>query len=324
MPPFVSCKNVSVYRANNPILRRSSCVVDGKGLTAVIGPSGCGKSTLLKVMAGLLEPNYGSVEYDLQGQLLSPGSLRQQIGFMVQDDALLDGLSVSENASYYAHIHGVAGKEFRQKFELLCEQLDLKPHAEKDVAVLSGGQRRRANLVCTLVHSPKIVFADEPTTGLDQSSRQLVWNLLEGLEAKKTKVVFTTHYLEEAEASADEVIIMAGGSVAAQGRPPELASGLNARQAVRLVASPGYRLDAERLSRILSKSRGVREFVCTESSVVALSSEPENTLDSLKSAIGSTSLPKVWAGIVEPGLEEVFLLRTAGTQEIKTTSASGE
>lgn len=191
-------------------------------LFAFLGVNGAGKSTTISIICGQLEKDDGKVIIDgcdVEGNL---DSAKRHLGVVFQSSVLDKYLTVYENLQYRAALYGVCGKQFKSRLDELCEMLDLTPILKRTLGKLSGGQRRRVDVARALIHDPKILILDEPTTGLDPQTRKNIWDVVTKLRKEKgVTVLLTTHYMEEA-ADADYVVIIDGGKIVAEGTPLEL------------------------------------------------------------------------------------------------------
>ncbi len=189
---------------------------------AFLGVNGAGKSTTISVLCGRLPRDGGEVKIaglNIDGHL---GEVKSSLGVVFQECVLDRALSVRDNLKYRAALYGITGEKFDEKLQTLCDLFDLGGFLKRPVGKLSGGQRRRVDIVRALVHDPKILILDEPTTGLDPQTRRSVWDAVHTLRRERGLTVFlTTHYMEEA-ADADRVVILDGGKVLAEGTPLEL------------------------------------------------------------------------------------------------------
>ena len=191
-------------------------------LFAFLGVNGAGKSTTISIMCGQLSKDNGTVMVDGNNIDKNSGEIKKNIGVVFQNSVLDKSLSVIDNLKYRAALYGITGGAFNKKLDELIELLDLKDLLKRTVGKLSGGQRRRIDIARALLHNPKILILDEPTTGLDPQTRKAVWSVVSKLREEKNITVFlTTHYMEEA-ADADYVIILDSGKIAAEGTPLEL------------------------------------------------------------------------------------------------------
>lgn len=187
-----------------------------------LGINGAGKTTVINMLSTLLTPDEGGAE--ICGETLGKGNqdIRRRIGIVYQQNCLDDILTVQENLLCRGILHGASKGEAKKQCERLCEILKLDEIMKKKYQMLSGGQKRRCEIAAALMHTPEILFLDEPTTGLDPSTRVDVWNTIEELQKKEKMTVFlTTHYMEEA-AKADQIIIMDHGRIITSGSPFEL------------------------------------------------------------------------------------------------------
>lgn len=187
---------------------------------AFLGENGAGKSTTISVICGLLKSDGGEVLVD--GVASGVESIKNKIGVVFQGSTLDKMLSVSDNLKIRAALYGITGDRYKARIKELGSLLELDPLMKKPVGKLSGGQRRRIDVARALLHEPRILILDEPTTGLDPQTRRNIWEVIDGLRKKNNLTVFlTTHYMEEA-AKADYVVIIDKGRKVAEGTPIEL------------------------------------------------------------------------------------------------------
>ena len=191
-------------------------------LFAFLGVNGAGKSTTINILCGQLSKDSGSVNICGSDLDASPDSIKRSIGVVFQNSVLDKELSVRDNLASRAALYGIKGKDFQNRLEELANLLEFKSLLKRPVGKLSGGQRRRIDIARALLHKPKILILDEPTTGLDPQTRNLLWQVIGNLRKDDNMTVFlTTHYMEEA-ADADYVVILDAGRIAAEGTPLEL------------------------------------------------------------------------------------------------------
>lgn len=199
----------------------SFSVFEGQ-LFAFLGVNGAGKSTTISIICGQLAADDGKVKVngtDIDADLRS---VKRDLGVVFQNSVLDKSLTVLDNLRYRAALYGISGEKFKARLNELSELLDLQPILKRPLGKLSGGQKRRVDIARALVHSPKILILDEPTTGLDPQTRKTIWQVIGTLRSRdKVTVLLTTHYMEEA-ADADYVVIIDGGKIVAEGTPLEL------------------------------------------------------------------------------------------------------
>lgn len=199
-----------------------SLVVKEGELFAFLGVNGAGKSTTISIMCGTLSKDGGEVIIDGMNVDNDMKSITKEIGVVYQASALDAKLSVKDNLTSRASLYGITGKAAKERIAALSEMLDFKELLPRTFEKLSGGQKRRVDVARALIHNPKILILDEPTTGLDPEARKLLWNVVTNLRKSRNMTVFlTTHYMEEA-ADADYVVILDKGKIAAEGTPLSL------------------------------------------------------------------------------------------------------
>lgn len=196
----------------------SFCVKEGE-LFAFLGVNGAGKSTTINIICGQLAKDKGSVHICGTDLDRDAAAVKRNLGVVFQNSVLDRNLSVRDNLVSRAALYGISGNELEKKLAELDRLLDFRDLMKRPVGKLSGGQRRRIDIVRALIHSPKILILDEPTTGLDPQTRKLLWNAISMMRKEQHMTVFlTTHYMEEA-ADADFVVILDSGKIAAEGTP---------------------------------------------------------------------------------------------------------
>ncbi|HWQ57918.1 MAG TPA: ATP-binding cassette domain-containing protein [Clostridia bacterium] len=244
--------------------------VDAGTLFAYLGPNGAGKSTSIDIICTLLKPDAGKVLVDSHLLGREDDKIRSVIGVVFQDSVLDGLLSVRENLMMRGSLYGLSGEKLKRAVEAAAKAAETEDFLERPYGKLSGGQRRRADIARALVNTPKILFLDEPTTGLDPQTRQSVWETVRRLQKESGMTVFlTTHYMEEA-AGADYVAVIDDGLIAAKGTPAQLREQYSSDH-LRLVPR-----DAEALAQALNKEGYTYE---TEGGVFSLT--VKRTLDAL-------------------------------------------
>lgn len=212
------CKSFGEIKAVQDI---SFCVKEGE-LFAFLGVNGAGKSTTIHMICGQLKKDSGTITIcgkDLDQDTIA---VKKEIGVVFQNSVLDKNLTVRDNLCSRAALYGIHGETFEARLHELAQLLDFEGLLKRTVGKLSGGQRRRIDIARALLHEPKILILDEPTTGLDPQTRKLLWNAISTMRQQKHMTVFlTTHYMEES-ADADYVVILDGGKITAEGTPHDL------------------------------------------------------------------------------------------------------
>jgi ABC-2 type transport system ATP-binding protein len=193
----------------------------GEGeLLGLLGPNGAGKTTLIRAIAGRVRLDGGSVA--MFGRALAAGAPRSDLGVVPQENALYPLLTARENLETFGRLNGLEGKRLRERAAWALEWTGLADRARTLVRAFSGGMKRRLNLACGVLHEPKLVLLDEPTVGVDPQSREKIYDMLGALRADGASLLLTTHYLEEAEARCERIVVVDHGRAIAAGTLPEL------------------------------------------------------------------------------------------------------
>lgn len=222
MPPIIQINNLSKSFGEVKAVRDLSFSVDRGELFAFLGVNGAGKSTTINIICGQLSRDSGNITIDNHDLDKDLDAIKSELGVVFQTSVLDPALSVYDNLESRAVLYGIKGAEFKKRLTKLAKILDFKDLLSRPVGKLSGGQRRRIDIARAIIHQPKILILDEPTTGLDPQTRKTLWSVIANLREYDHMTVFlTTHYMEEA-AEADHVIIIDSGKIVAEGTPLEL------------------------------------------------------------------------------------------------------
>lgn len=226
MPPFLAVHQVEKnYGATRALAGVSFDVNEGE-LFGLLGPNGAGKSTLLSILSCLLAADAGSAA--LLGHGIRPGNrqLRRSIGIVPQELALYGELTAKENLKFFGKLYGIADKTLEQRIHSVLAAIGLEARANDRVETFSGGMKRRLNLGAALVHEPKLILLDEPTTGVDPQSRNHIFEEIRRLNRAGVTIIYTSHYLEEVESLCSRIGIIDHGKLIALGTLAELLSRL--------------------------------------------------------------------------------------------------
>jgi len=222
MNKIIEIRNLNKSFGNIKAVNDLSFDVAEGELFAFLGVNGAGKSTTINIICGQLSYDSGSVIIDADNLNSNSQSIKNALGIVFQNSVLDKALTVYDNLENRAALYGIYGNKFKARLNELSELLDFKDLLKRTVGKLSGGQLRRIDIARALLHNPKILILDEPTTGLDPQTRKTLWNVISILRKEKNMTVFlTTHYMEEA-AEADYVVIIDSGKITAKGTPLEL------------------------------------------------------------------------------------------------------
>jgi ABC-2 type transport system ATP-binding protein len=276
-----------------------------------LGPNGAGKSTTVHMLTTLLPPTAGTATVGGYDILTEGAAVRDVIGVALQDAALDQLLTGREHMKLQGGLHGLSSQEIVERGDALLERVGLSDAADRRVGTYSGGMRRRLDLALALIHSPRLLFLDEPTTGLDVQSRAALWDEVSGLAHREGVTVFlTTQYLEEADSLADRVGIIHRGKLVAEGTPAELKAQIGRPT---LEAVPADSAQTERLQAVLSRF-GDPLPVTNGSAAVRLADGTEELADVVRGLDGE-GIKVADLQVHAPTLDDVFLAKTGRSLE---------
>ncbi|MGA2038487.1 MAG: ABC transporter ATP-binding protein [Bryobacteraceae bacterium] len=301
--------NTSIPLQIDSIVKRFGEVtaVDGISLDVLeraclglLGPNGAGKTTLIRSIVGRVRPDSGSVR--VFGQPANSLAARKELGWVPQELALYPLLTTRENLDAFGRYQGLRGKALREAIEWCLDWASLADRADSIVKTLSGGMRRRLNMAAGLIHRPRIVLLDEPTVGVDPQSRNHIFEMVEALRAAGATVIYTTHYMEEAERLCDSIAIVDHGRIIAQGSKDDLVAqsfGTRSDVLMRLAA-------AAPVSAAWTEARGGT----LQDGVAHFPVDRPSDIASLLEAAARDGLDVVDLVLRRPNLESVFLQLT--------------
>ncbi len=237
-----------------------------------LGPNGAGKTTTLRMLATLIEPDGGEATIAGADLRTDPGEVRRRIGYVAQGGSTWDESTAREELVLQARMYGISKAEAQRRADRALDAFQLTEYADRKCKTYSGGQRRRVDIALGIIHEPKVVFLDEPTTGLDPQSRAHMWDEIRRLRAEGMTVFLTTHYLDEADALCDRIAIMDHGEIVAEGTPAELKreiSGDVVTRRPRPAPTPQARPSCSTASRTSTSWRPPTRAACASTSTTA-------------------------------------------------------
>jgi ABC-2 type transport system ATP-binding protein len=300
MPAVIECRDLrKTYEGKVEAVRGLNLKIETGECFGLLGPNGAGKTTTIEILEGLLAPSSGQVTILGQSWQSNERELREQLGISLQETRLSEKLTVRETIELFASFY----RHPRSSDEVL-EELQLTEKADAWVGKLSGGQKQRLAVATALVGNPKILFLDEPTTGLDPQSRRQLWDLVRAFQHSGGTVLLTTHYMDEAERLCDRLAIVDHGQIIAEGSPAELIERLGGHHVVEFsVSGNGATHDAW---RALPGVEGVRD----DDDVVSLTvKEPHLTIPALD-AVEHQQKELLHLTTRQASLEDVFVRLT--------------
>jgi len=296
-------KKYGTHRAVDGI----SFTVERGELFGLLGPNGAGKTSTINVLATLLPADGGKARIGGHDVAAEPAAVRRLIGVVPQEIALYGDLGARENLEFWARLHGLSGRALSARVTELLELAELTEQGRQKVGTFSGGQKRRLNLAAGLVHSPEVLFLDEPTVGIDAQARSRLLELIRGLAADGLTVIYTTHYLEEAEQLCDRIGVIDRGQMVALGDKEALIEQIGDEDAVRFKLPHGQ-LQAFAaaaadwpLVRRVGEHRGL---------VDVRTGDAAELLPRLQAWLAERGLPLAQLEVERPNLESLYLSLT--------------
>lgn len=269
----------------------------------LLGPNGAGKTTCISMIAGLLDPDAGEVT--VAGQAMGPraSAAKKDVGLVPQELAIYPDLSARENLDFFARLYGLDAARRKRRVDAVLEVIGLIDRAGDRAGTYSGGMKRRLNIGIGMLHEPKLLILDEPTVGVDPQSRNAILESVETLATDGMGVLYTTHYMEEAERLCDRIGIIDQGILVAEGTRRELVGMIGEQDVVRLKTVG----DVQAAEAACGVVEGVSSTDIEEDTVVCLVDEAAPRLPALLAAVGATDADVSGVEVREPDLEDVFL-----------------
>jgi len=274
-----------------------------------LGQNGSGKTTTVRMLTTLLRPTSGRAEVDGLDVLSQGTAVRRRIGVALQEAALDDMQTGRELLRLQSRLYGVPSSRINERTDYLLKIVDLEDSADRLVKTYSGGMKRRLDLAAALVHEPKIVFLDEPTTGLDPIGREAIWRYVEALNQDEGVTFFlTTQYLEEADRLSHDVAIVDRGHIVAQGSPAELKASIGTD--VVTVRLPGGNDHPAHAAEVLSRLDAATEVRAVGDSVVIYIKDGSTAIAGIVLRLSEASIPVEEVTLARPTLDDVYLRKT--------------
>ncbi len=284
--------------------------VDGVGFRiapsetyGLLGPNGAGKTTTISMICGLLERDGGTVVVGGRPVDIGTAEAKNAIGYVPQELAIYPELTATENLRYFGQLYGMGGTDLKRRIGEVLEIIGLDDRAGERTDQFSGGMKRRLNIGIGLLHQPSLLVLDEPTVGVDPQSRNAILSSVEELGRKGMAILYTTHYMEEAERLCDRVGIIDEGRIRAEGTRRELVSLIGQRDRIELSATG----DLAGAAEAVQPMDGVEGASVHEGGLSLIVVDARRILPRILDAIGANGASVNSVGIVEPDLEAVFL-----------------
>jgi ABC-2 type transport system ATP-binding protein len=272
---------------------------------SLLGPNGAGKTTTISMLSCLLKPSSGDALVAGHSIVRDPMAVRHLIGVVPQEIALYDKLTGRQNLDFWGRMYGMNGRELKQRIDEVLAQIGLLDRADVRVETYSGGMKRRVNIGVGLLHRPRLIFMDEPTVGIDPQSRRNILDTVKALNREGMTILYTTHYMEEAEELSDRVGIIDHGKLIALGAQPELTRLVGHNVTLRLHL--GENDGAAKLAAALEQQPGILQVSAADSELIVMVTEAATALPCVISQASEWQTPIRSIDIQEPNLEAVFL-----------------
>jgi ABC-2 type transport system ATP-binding protein len=272
---------------------------------SMLGPNGAGKTTTISMLSTLIKPSQGDALIGGYSIFSDPMAVRKMIGVVPQEIALYDDLTALENLAFWGKMYDLYGKDLHTQCEKILNQIGLWDRRKEKVAHFSGGMKRRLNIGVGLLHNPKVLFMDEPTVGIDPQSRRNILDAVLDLNKNGMTIIYTTHYMEEAQELSDRVGIIDHGNLIANGTQDELTKMVGEHSALRLHVPENQ--SAEELAKQLEPKSFCIQASATDHQVLLMVDDPERALPKVITACNELNFRIRSVDIEEPNLESVFL-----------------
>jgi ABC-2 type transport system ATP-binding protein len=268
-----------------------------------LGPNGAGKTTTISMLSCLLQPTHGSATIAGFDRVRQAGAVKKRIGLVPQDLALYPTLSARDNLLFFGSVYGLKGGDLRRRVDQALNRVGLLDRAGDAIEKFSGGMKRRVNLAAGLLHSPEVLFLDEPTVGVDPQSRNFIFDNIEELNRSGLTILYTTHYMEEAQRLCDRVAIIDRGRIIALDTPRALIDSLGG--GVIYLGIPHETPDA--LLPPIASLPGVRAAERRDGRLAVTAQNAQQALVNVINAFTKSDIAIQSLEILEPNLETVFL-----------------
>ncbi len=302
---ILTTKNLSKKFGDLEAVKSVSFSVLRGEIFSLLGPNGAGKTTTIAMLSCLLAPTSGTAEIGGYDILKENRRVRSLIGIVPQEIALYDELTARQNLRFWGEMYNLSGTALKTRVEEVLEQVNLRDRANERVGTFSGGMKRRINIAAGLLHKPRLLFMDEPTVGIDPQSRRRILDMVKELRNQGMTVLYTTHYMEEAEELSDRVGIIDHGTLIAVGTQTELTRMVSQQETLRLHLGEGF--IGEEVAHLFTELPGVLAVTPLNGELTLSVRRAEEALPGAMIKAGQAGVPVRTIDIEEPNLEAVFL-----------------
>jgi ABC-2 type transport system ATP-binding protein len=305
MMPILEVHNLVKKYGELEAVKGISFEVHEGEIFSLLGPNGAGKTTTISILSTLFEPTNGDARVCGHSVTQEPMAVKRCIGVVPQEIALYEELTALENFKFWGQMYGLSGKSLNMRIDEVLEQIGLKERAKQRIKTYSGGMKRRVNIGVGLLHKPQLLFMDEPTVGIDPQSRRSILESVKELNNSGMTILYTTHYMEEAQELSDRVGIIDYGELIALGTQDELTAQVGETDT--LILHLGENEDPTYLAEALASMQGVMQANATDHEVAIVTPSAEELLAPVVSRTNELGIHIYSVDMREPNLEAVFL-----------------
>ena len=305
MTNILEVHNLAKHYGDFQAVKGVSFNIEEGEIFSLLGPNGAGKTTTISMLSTLYTPTSGDATIGGHSVTRDPMSVRNIIGVVPQEIALYEDLTARENLIFWGQMYNLSGKSLNTRVDEVLEQIGLTDKAKNRVKTFSGGMKRRVNIGVGLLHKPRVLFMDEPTVGIDPQSRRAILDTVKDLNKQGMTLLYTTHYMEEAQELSNRVGIIDHGEMIALGTQKELTQQVG--QAETLILHVGENDDSEALANSLKTITGVQQAEAVDHEVSIVCAEAEDVLAAVVTKANERGIKIRSIDIREPNLEAVFL-----------------
>ena len=299
---MINVSNLKKRLGNVQALKGISFSIKKGEFYGLLGPNGAGKTTTISILSTILAPDEGEVKINGMDVQKEPSRCKQLIGVVPQEISLYNQLTAWDNLMFWGGLYNVPGQELKKKAEETLKLFGLYDRRNDLVSKYSGGMKRRINIATALLHSPQVLFMDEPTVGIDPQSRNLIFEVIDKLHKEGMTVIYTTHYMEEAERFCDRIGIIDNGEIIAQGTLDELKSNSPVKERISVQLSE---IDEETVKRVQQALEG--DIKVTSNTVHCFANNTKTDLPKLVIRCNELGLDIQHIDIQKVDLETIFL-----------------
>ncbi len=298
---MIEVKNLKKSFSDKEVLKGLSFSIKNGEFYGLLGPNGAGKTTTISILSSLLPANFGEIQINNLDLKTNTNKIKNIIGVVPQEIALYNELSAMENLKFWGGLYNISGSELNNRAKELLQLVGLEDRKDEKVKNYSGGMKRRINIAAALIHKPKILFMDEPTVGIDPQSRNLIYEIIERQKKEGVTIIYTTHYMEEAERFCDRIAIIDQGNIIAEGTMEELKKDNSVSETIAINFS---KLSENNLTAI---QEFWKEIDISENRIHFYSSDVKNDLPKLITYCNQLGLEIINIEILKINLETIFL-----------------